>query len=380
MKVTPFALCLALAGFASPNLFSAETNRPNFDLVRQLNDAFVQVAENVSPAVVVLTISESGTVFAEPDAALDPRQHEYWRKFHEQFDSDTQGSGSGIIVRKDGYILTNRHVVEDAEKIEVRLLDGRTFIAKVRGVDPQSDVAVIKIEADNLPTAKLGDSSKVRVGEFAIAIGAPFNLDYTVTYGHISAKSRSNVVPFDTDGRMMDQDFFQTDANINPGNSGGPLVNIEGEVIGVNTLIRGLRTGIGFAIPINLAKEVGEKLIADGKFVRPWLGIEIRALTDPEIRDQNKGIAHGVVVQKIFTNGPAANSELRAGDVVTAVDGISIGSVQQLRSEVRSKTIGKAVTLDVFRAGATMKIAVKPGESMPSAPRPVYTNSPKPNP
>ncbi|HLP75815.1 MAG TPA: trypsin-like peptidase domain-containing protein, partial [Candidatus Paceibacterota bacterium] len=251
MKVTPFALCLALAGFAPQNLFSAETNRPNLDLARQLNEAFVQVAEGVSPAVVVLTVTDKTSVFAEPDATLDPKQHEYWRKFHEQFDGDVQkGNGSGIIVRKDGYILTNRHVVEDADKILVRLLDGRTFTAQVRGVDPESDVAVIKIEAGNLPVAKLGDSSKVRVGEFAIAIGAPFNLDYTVTFGHISAKSRSNVVPAFSDGRMMDQDFFQTDANINPGNSGGPLINIEGEVIGVNTLIRGLHTGIGFAIPI----------------------------------------------------------------------------------------------------------------------------------
>src|SRR6185436_18520715 len=148
---------------------------------------------------------------------------------------------------------------------------GRKFKGKVRGVDPKSDVAVIKIDAKGLPVATLADSSKTRVGEFAIAIGAPFRLDYSVTFGHISAKGRSDVLTAYDGSALMDQDFIQTDANINPGNSGGPLVNIEGEVIGMNTLIRGLRTGIGFAIPSSLAKEVSDKLISDGKFNRAWL-------------------------------------------------------------------------------------------------------------
>src|SRR5258706_2166322 len=162
--------------------------------------------------------------------------------------------------------------------IEVRLQDGRRFKAMVRGVDPQSDLAVIKIDAKGLPTAVLADSTKTRVGEFAIAIGAPFNLDYSVTFGHVSAKGRSNIVPFFAGVASMDQDFIQTDANINPGNSGGPLVNIDGEVIGINTLIRGLRTGISFAIPSNLAREISDRLITDGKYVRGYLRVEIRPL------------------------------------------------------------------------------------------------------
>ena len=362
MKAMPlFLICLSLLSF---NALSAETNRPNFDLVRQLNDAFVQVAETVSPAVVVLTVTEKQTVFAEPDALTEPEQHEYWRQHHWQFDDEpAQGQGSGIIVKTNGFILTNRHVIEDAEKIQVRLLDGRVFTATVRGVDPQSDVAVIKIEADNLPVARLGDSSKVRVGEFAIAIGAPFSLDYSVTFGHISAKSRGNVVPFYLGGQMMDQDFLQTDANINPGNSGGPLVNIEGEVIGVNTLIRGLRTGIGFAIPINLARDVAEKLIANGKFIRPWLGVEIRALRDePELRGKIKSVKNGVVVKSILPDSPAAESELRANDIIVAVNDHPVGTAQELRGEIRGQTIGESVTLKIIRGEEKMSIVVKPGE------------------
>src|SRR5881628_3792343 len=166
-------------------------------------------------------------------------------------------------------------------------------------MDPQSDVAVIKIDAKGLPTATLADSNKTRVGEFAIAIGAPFSLDYSVTFGHVSAKNRSDIVT-GFERLTMDQDFIQTDANINPGNSGGPLVNIEGEVIGINTLIKGLRTGIGFAIPVNLVREVSEKLITEGKYVRAWLGVAIQALREnPEYRDLVTGITDGVIVTQI---------------------------------------------------------------------------------
>lgn len=379
MKAMPLFL-IALSSFLAFPGFAAETNRSNFDLIRQLNDAFVQVAETVSPAVVVLTVTEKQTVFAEPDKLADPEQYEYWRKHHRQFDDDpAQGQGSGIIVKTNGFILTNRHVIEDAEKIQVRLFDGRVFTAKIRGVDPQSDVAVVKIEATNLPAARLGDSSKVRVGEFAIAIGAPFSLDYSVTFGHVSAKSRGNVIPFYLGGQMMDQDFIQTDADINPGNSGGPLVNIEGEVIGVNTLIRGLHTGIGFAIPINLARDVAEKLITEGKFLRPWLGVEIRALRDePELRGKIKGVQDGVVVKSIVSDGPAAHSELRENDIILAVNNHAVSTAQELRGEIRSQTIGKTLTLKVFRDGSEISVAVKPGEYTQPAAVLVKDENPKP--
>jgi len=341
----------------------------NLELARQLNAAFVEVAEKVSPTVVVITVKQKPVVLAHPgtkEESDDEFPSEFWRFFHERFrermPEETDGQGSGIIIREDGYIMTNRHVVEDAESIEVRLKDGRVFKARVRGVDPQSDVAVLQIDANGLPFAKLADSSKTKVGEFAIAIGAPFQLEYSVTFGHVSAKGRGNVVPAYAGGFMMDQDFIQTDANINPGNSGGPLVNIEGEVIGINTLIRGLRTGIGFAIPSNLAREVSDQLIAHGKFTRPWLGVSIAALKDmDEIRSLIKGVESGVVVNAILPEGPAAKSELKPSDIITAVDEHPVATPQDLRNEVRRKTIGEAVTLEVRRpqpSGEARKLAI----------------------
>ena len=345
---------------------SAEAPNPDLQLARQLNSAFVQVAERLSPTVVVINVVQAVTSAEdeEEDGHFDSMPPGFWRHFHEQFKrpEQTLGQGSGVIIRSNGYILTNRHVVEDAESIDVRLKDGRSFKASVRGVDPQSDVAVIKIDAEGLPVAILADSAKTRVGEFAIAIGAPFSLDFSVTFGHVSAKGRSNVVD-GYEGATMDQDFIQTDALINPGNSGGPLVNIEGEVIGINTLIRGMHTGIGFAVPSNLAREIADQLIADGKFMRPWLGIAIQALRDePELRELIKGIQDGVVVSKVMSNGPAARSELKPSDVITSVDGIEVSTPQQLRSSIRNKKIGQPITLDVFRNEKSLKIKVTPSE------------------
>ncbi len=355
-----------------PRSASAKEPSANLQLARQLNQAFVEVAENVSRAVVVISVvqkSVAPTMEEDENSPFESLPREFRRRFRRQLEEQpSEGEGSGVIVREDGYILTNGHVVEDAEKIEVRLQDGRRFKATVRGVDPQSDLAVIKIDAKGLPTAVLADSTKTRVGEFAIAIGAPFNLDYSVTFGHVSAKGRSNIVPFFAGVASMDQDFIQTDANINPGNSGGPLVNIDGEVIGINTLIRGLHTGIGFAIPSSLAREVSDQLITDGKFSRAWLGIGIRGFReDPELRDFIKGVEDGVVVSAILTNGPASKSDLKRSDVITAVDGKPVNTPQQLRGEIRGKKIGQPITLDVFRPDSSgtakmIKIKVKPTE------------------
>lgn len=339
----------------------------NLDLARRLDQAFVELAEKVSPTVVVINVIQT----VSPSALDDEDNGDYeglppgfWRSFHEQLKRPQKvpGQGSGIIIRENGYILTNSHVVENAENITVRLKDGRTFKATVRGIDPQSDVAVIKIDASDLPVATLADSSKIRVGEFAIAIGAPFSLDYSVTFGHVSAKSRSDVIE-GLEAASMDQDFIQTDALINPGNSGGPLVNIEGEVIGVNSLIRGLHTGIGFAIPSNFAKEVAEQLIAQGKFNRAWLGISIRSLRDDaDLRELIKGAQDGVVVSEILADGPAAKSELKAADVITAVDGARVSTPQQLRAEIRGKRIGQPVTLELIRKNKTIQVKVTPAE------------------
>jgi serine protease Do len=283
------------------------------------------------------------------------KEQENQRRFHRE--PAYSGEGSGVVIRKEGYILTNRHVVDGADKIKIVFKDGSEFEGEVRGVDAQSDVAVIKIDpkGKDLTVARLADSDKTRVGEFAIAIGAPFNLDYSVTFGHVSAKGRSVI-----EDRIMDQDFIQTDASINPGNSGGPLVNIDGEVIGINTLIRGLRTGIGFAIPSNLAREIADRLITDGKYVRAFLGVEIRPLRgDNEYRDLITGVNDGVVITGIPPVGPAAKSDLKAGDVITAVEGVAVSTAQQLKREIRGKKIGAPVTLDVHRFGKNIKVKVK---------------------
>ncbi|MCX6928349.1 MAG: trypsin-like peptidase domain-containing protein [Verrucomicrobia bacterium] len=364
------AACLALAAQPAPGYAAS----PNLDLARQLNQAFIEVAEKVSPAVVVITVVQKpATPPSEDDSngLYDSMPREFWRYFHKQFDQQlpekVRGEGSGIIIREDGYILTNCHVVDNAQSIRVRLKDGRRFKAQVRGLDPKSDLAVLKIEASRLPVAALADSAKTRVGEFAIAIGTPFDLDYTVTIGHVSAKGRSNVLQgYGTEG--MDQDFIQTDALINPGNSGGPLLNIDGEVIGINTLIRGMHSGIGFAVPSSLAKEISDRLIAEGKFKRAWLGIAIRALRDePDAGTSAKGVEDGVVVQQMVPGGPAANSELEQGDIITAVEGRQVATAQQLRGEIRGRKIGQLVTLDVYRPdptghGKMIQVTVRPSE------------------
>ena len=378
-RIVLVALFAALPCPAAP----AITNSPALDLARQLNNAFIEVAETVSPSVVVIKVAQrhkAGILDDLGNPWWDMLPKEFRKRFEEEREKQQQeaeeedkrsgrppvfdGQGSGVIIREDGYILTNFHVVEEAEKIRVRLRDGRTFDATVRGTDAQSDMAVLKILATNLPAAKLGDSAAVRVGEFAVAIGAPFDLDYSVTFGHVSAKGRSQVIPTrgaNSQGAKMDQDFIQTDASINPGNSGGPLVNLYGEVIGINTLIQGLHTGIGFAVPVNLAREVADKLITDGKFTRSWLGIGIRGLReDEDYRELIQGVDEGVVVTELRPDGPASKSALKPGDVITSVDGRRVSTANQLRAEVRGKAPGSAVTLDVIRNSKELKIKVRP--------------------
>jgi serine protease Do len=367
------ATFLAILFIAWPGTFPAVcagSPSADLDIVRQLNRAFVEIANKVSRSVVVVNVVQKESPVSLDDAEdqdhPDSMPPGFWRKFHEQFKrppmEKTIGQGSGIIIRENGYILTNGHVIEDADSVSVRLQDGKTYKATVRGIDTQSDVAVIKIEAQHLPVAELGDSSQTRVGEFAIAIGAPFGFDFSVTFGHVSAKSRSNII----DGSMgmsMDQDFIQTDALINPGNSGGPLVNIEGQVIGINTLIQGLHSGIGFAIPSNLAKEISDQLIDNGKFIRPYLGIVMNTVREEiDLRELIPGIQDGVVVSKILRDGPAAKSDLKPIDIITAVDGEPVATPQQLRGAIRGKKIGAPITLEVFRQGKTIPIKVSPTE------------------
>ena len=376
---TSLSILIAAAVFApGATPVSAKEASPALEVARQLNQAFIEVADQVSPAVVVIRVahkSSAADLEDEDNPFWDMLPRQYRKQLEEQWEKHRKdqkekerpgnrapmfdGQGSGVVVREEGYILTNRHVVDGADKIKVRFKDGSEYDAEVRGVDLQSDVAVVKIDpkGKKLSVARLGDSEKTRVGEFAIAIGAPFDLDYSVTFGHVSAKGRSRIL----NDPALDQDFIQTDANINPGNSGGPLVNIDGEIIGINTLIRGLRTGIGFAIPVNLAREVSDKLIADGKFVRAYLGVKIRALKeDPDYREMITGITEGVVIFEIPPGGPAAKSDLKPGDVITSVEGRPVSTAQQLKNEIRSKKIGEPVSLDVHRNGKNIKVRVKP--------------------
>jgi serine protease Do len=360
--------CLNLA-------FPAAAAPSGLDLARQLNQAFIDVADRVSESVVVIRVAHKPSFQpAEmrdiPFGDLLPK--EFRRRFFEerpnrQNNAPRQnqkpvfdGQGSGVAIREEGYIMTNRHVVDGADEIRVRFKDGKEYAAEIRGVDSQSDIAVIKITDKTFKSAKvakLGDSAKVRVAEFAIAIGAPFDLDYSVTVGHISAKGRSRIIP----DPAMDQDFLQTDASINPGNSGGPLVNLEGEVVGINTMIHGLNTGIGFAVPINLAREVADRLISDGKYTRAWLGVAINTLSeDVEFKDVVKGVKEGVVVREIAPDGPAAKAGLKPSDVITAVDGKPVKTSQELKSEIRVKPIGSSVALDLVRDGKAMKLKIKP--------------------
>src|SRR5213595_3144156 len=333
------------------------------DVVHQLNNAFAKVFETVAPSVVIIEISKKNEIsessplddlfFQGPPDENNPRRNPGAPR-------SVQSEGSGFIMRPDGYIFTNFHVVEGADKIDVKLRDGRNFPARMVGTDEKTDIAVIKIDAKDLPVVQLADSDAVRVGQFAFAIGAPFRLDYTFTYGVISGKGRDKLL--ETGGYNI-ADYLQTDVSINPGNSGGPLCDIDGKVVGMNTLINGLNRGLGFAIPSNLTNEIGQQLISGKKIARPWLGIRIESVGDnPNTRDLLKGIDKGVVVRTIEADAPANKSDLRPFDVITKVDGMPVTSDTQLQREILKKKIGQAVKLTVWRKGQTIEIPVTTGE------------------
>ena len=342
-------------------------------LAQQLNQAFVEVAETVSQSVVVVRVAKKpgnaqGQFRSSP--FFDQLPEDFRKYFEQQPEQPEQpnrprsrepifdGQGSGLVYRSDGIIMTNRHVVEGADKVKIVFKDGKEYDGEVLGVDRESDIAVVKIDATGLIPAKMGDSTKTKVGEFAIAIGSPFELNYSVTVGHVSAKGRRVF----SDQFMFDQDFIQTDASINPGNSGGPLVNIYGEVIGINTLIRGMNTGIGFAVPVNLAKRVADMLIEDGKVTRAWLGVSITTLReDIDLRDLAMGVEDGVVVRQFVPGGPAEKSDLRLADIITSVDGKKVNSADELKRSLRFKSAGDTVKIGLMRDGEAKEIDVKTG-------------------
>src|SRR5438874_1643070 len=372
MRVSIFALCLALSiSFAAqPEAVPSDSGPLNpsaveagKDVVHQLNNAFAKVFETVAPGVVIIETSKKTEISESSpldDLFFQGPPDENRSRRNPGTPRAVQTEGSGLIMRPDGYIFTNVHVIEDADKIEVKLRDGREFSARVVGADERTDIAVIKVDGKDLPVVQLGDSDAVRVGQFAFAIGAPFKLDYTFTYGVVSGKGRSKL--FQTGGYSI-SDYLQTDASINPGNSGGPLCDIDGKVIGMNTLINGMNRGLGFAIPINMAKEIGTELVAGHKITRPWLGIRIETLgDDPTIRDLFKGAEKGVVVRTIEADAPASKSDLHPFDVITQVDGTPIETDSQLQHEILKKKVGQNVQLTVWRKGQTIKVPIKTGE------------------
>jgi serine protease Do len=351
-------LCFAALGRAEDPAAKAS--------VRALGNAFSSVYEKVAPSVVVLEVSKMGGASSANAAVWD-------LLFPGQQEPDPQprleeSEGSGFIIREDGYILTNAHVVEDADPeggIVARTKDGKRWPLTVVGVDDKTDLAVLKADAKGLPAIEWGDSDKVRIGEFVCGIGAPFELDYTLTVGVLSAKGRSNLT--DT----IYEDYLQTDAAINPGNSGGPLCDLDGRVVGVNTLINGLSRGLSFAIPAKLAREVSDELIASGRVVRPWLGIRISTLGEEPDLQRIMGIEKGVLVKTIEPDAPAARSELRPTDIIVAIDGEEVETARDLQKAILRKDVGEKVDLKVWRRNTRdssfRQISVTTGE-LPESP------------
>ncbi len=326
-------------------------------------NAFVSVAERVTPAVVSVTAERAARPVSQRNNRLSQIPPEMRQFFQEPQDAGPQeAQGSGFIVSKDGYILTNNHVVDGADKVTIDLLDHRQFKAKVVGHDAQTDVAVLKIDATDLPTVVLGDDSKTRVGEWALAIGNPFGLDFTVTAGIISAKGRTNELSRLNTNQYRIQDFIQTDAAINPGNSGGPLMNIRGEVVGINTAIAsetGSYTGYGFAIPITLAKTVMDDIITHGRVRRAILGAQIADVTAEDAGVAKLQDLNGVVL-KAFTEGsPAEKAGMEPGDVVVKIDGKQVDRVSQLQRLIRMHQPGDVVSLEAVRFGDHKDFKIK---------------------
>jgi Do/DeqQ family serine protease len=331
--------------------------------------AFTEVSAKVTPAVINIRAERVREV-----PRLGPLFDEFFGELFRQprVPQREQSLGSGFIISAEGLILTNAHVVEGAEQIKVYLADQRVFPGEVLGIDAKTDVAVLKVNSDRpLPVAVLGDSERIRVGQWALAIGNPFGLDSTLTVGVVSATGRANV------GIEDYEDFIQTDASINPGNSGGPLLNIYGEVVGINTAIVAAGQGIGFAIPINLAQQIAQQLIATGEVTRGWLGVSIQPL-DPALAETFglQSVA-GAVVTRVLPGSPAAAAGLQRGDVLLSFAGKAVRGVGELQLLVANAPIGKGVPVEILRNGKRLALTViisprderKAATGAPSAPQ-----------
>jgi serine protease Do len=320
---------------------------------------FTQLAESARPGVVNIrterTMKGGGRVFRHFFGAPFGGQHNPFENFFRPFSEPEkeykqQSLGSGFIIDKAGYIVTNNHVIEGADEIKVRLADEKEYAATVVGRDPKTDLALIKIDsADNLTPLPLGDSEKIKVGTWVVAIGSPFGLEQTVTQGIVSAKKRViGAGPYD--------DFIQTDASINPGNSGGPLIDMQGRVVGINTAIIASGQGIGFAIPINLAKNIVAQLKDKGEVTRGWLGVAIQDLT-PELAEYyGLGNRHGVLVNQVFAGDPADKAGIREYDIITALNGHPLSTGRELSSAIANTAVGEKTKITILRGGKMMTL------------------------
>ncbi|KPQ35558.1 MAG: Trypsin-like serine protease [Phormidesmis priestleyi Ana] len=338
---------------------------------RLIGDAnfIASAVERVGPAVVRIDSARTVVASSRPGIFNDP----FFREFFGEQGIPNQpaqrverGTGSGFILNANGTIVTNAHVVEGADEVTVTFKDGRELRGEVIGEDPLTDLAVIKVEANNLPTVSVGNSDVLRPGEWAIAIGNPLGLDNTVTAGIISATGRTSAQIRVPDKRVQ---FIQTDAAINPGNSGGPLLNERGEVIGVNTAIIGNAQGLGFAIPINRARAIADELIAKGRVDHAYLGIQMRTLT-PALKDEINSdpsaslrlqADKGVVILGIARNSPALQAGLRLGDVIVTMNGREITEADQVQRLVEATNVGDAIAMTLNRSGQTVELSVRPG-------------------
>jgi serine protease Do len=341
---------------------ASHTMPPAAASLQSLSEAFASVAEHVKPSVVYIKSGRKPQTASRnaPRMEVPPGFERFFRGIPpmQQEPRFQEGSGSGFVVSKDGYILTNNHVVDGSDQVTVRLLDRREFKAKIVGTDPNTDLAVLKIDAKNLTPAPLGSSSAARVGEWVLAVGNPLgdNLTFTVTSGIISAKGRSLSLPGQSDRTI--QDFIQTDAAINPGNSGGPLVSVEGEVIGVNSAIAsqtGFYSGYGFAIPIDLARRVMDQIISEGRVHRVALGISVQEATPNDAEYVGLPDIRGVLVQDFTDKSPAKKAGMEPGDIIVAVDGKPIEYVGQLQQQIAFRKAGETVKVEVARKGGVRK-------------------------
>lgn len=335
--------------------------------LEETGQAFEAIAEHVTPAVVSIEAEQlEARTRTQPRRNLPPGMEDFFRGFENQDPQPRSGTGSGFIVTKDGYILTNNHVVANADRVTVTLLDNRRFQAKVIGRDPTTDVAVIKVEANDLPTVAMGDDRRTRIGQWVVAIGNPLGLDFTVTAGIVSAKGRSLGPLLNT--RYAIQDYIQTDAAINPGNSGGPLVNIHGEVIGINSAIAsntGFNAGYGFAVPITLAKQVMDDIIQYGRVRRAVLGVQIGEVEPADARAAGLAEIRGAKIQSFDPNeaeSPSRRAGLEVGDVITAAAGQKVNRVSELQRVIRGFKPGDVVDIDVMRFGSKKSFRVRLGE------------------